>query len=293
MKSNNCIYLIQRLIVATSPDGPHTLLVPVDKKVRFETALAKLPANERVKWIRHTIRSGDSVGQLAVQYNTTKALIRQSNHVKNDKIVIGKTLMIPTAAGRQQLYALSYDQRLQNKQNRQINKSIKTNYVVKEGDSFWLIANKHQVSVEKLARWNNLSPKDTLRIGQRLSIWQAHDQQGKTRKVIYQVKSGDNLHQLLIDSKYPSDIKKGMKLENTFSLNEVNLIRSGHQQLKQKRPRCRPFLLITVSNHLNQNDLMSLKLLFSTFSNTLAERAVNFSIGDFFTLYFTVHTAFC
>lgn len=75
-------------------------------------------------------------------------------------------------------------------------------YVVKKGDCVGEIAQKHEVRVKDIARWNNLSDVSRIRIGQKLRIRVARGQfktnsRAKsptiTQNVYYVVKRGDNL----------------------------------------------------------------------------------------------------
>ncbi|MCH9049085.1 MAG: transglycosylase SLT domain-containing protein [Proteobacteria bacterium] len=45
---------------ATDPEGPHRLLIPVDKVTAFENKLATLSSDERIKWQQHKIKKGES-----------------------------------------------------------------------------------------------------------------------------------------------------------------------------------------------------------------------------------------
>ena len=51
-------------------------------------------------------------------------------------------------------------------------KAKKHIHTVKSGDSLWEIARKYRVTVNKLTRWNKISKRQTLRLGQKLTIWQ-------------------------------------------------------------------------------------------------------------------------
>ena len=46
---------------ATSPEGPHRLLMPVSKAKQFRTKLAEIPAQDRVTWVRYTVKAGDNL----------------------------------------------------------------------------------------------------------------------------------------------------------------------------------------------------------------------------------------
>ncbi len=186
---------------ATDPKGPHKLLVPTEKAEQFRTRLAALPAEQRVKWTRHTIQSGESLITIARQYRTTVDVVKTANGLSNSNIRAGKTLMIPTASQRSSEYVLSQAQRLNRKQEqiaRRTNR-VKNRYTVKNGDSFWSIAKKYDVGVRQLAAWNSMAPGDPLSIGKELIIWK--DQKIATnntdrqiiRKVGYKVRTGDSL----------------------------------------------------------------------------------------------------
>ncbi|MGB0664829.1 MAG: LysM peptidoglycan-binding domain-containing protein [Pontibacterium sp.] len=187
---------------ATSPDGPHRLLVPATKADTFSQNLATLPKGERVNWTRYTIKSGDSLIAIAKDFNTQVSVIKQANNLTDNNIRAGKTLMIPSALNPSGDYVLSEIQRLhakqraiQSKSNRQ---SVK--HTVASGDSFWSIARKHKVSVKQLASWNNMAPGDTLSIGKTLTIWKSaptsSNPRAQVRKVGYQVRSGDSLSRI-------------------------------------------------------------------------------------------------
>jgi nucleoid-associated protein YgaU len=44
-------------------------------------------------------------------------------------------------------------------------------YMVQEGDSLWSIAREHGATVNQIRAWNNMSSKDRLHVGQRLTIY--------------------------------------------------------------------------------------------------------------------------
>jgi len=189
---------------ATSPDGPHRLLLPVAKAENFKEQLAQLPKQQRVKWVRHRIKNGQTLGQIAQNYKTTVRTIKTANKIRGNNIRAGNYLIIPAASQALNSYALSEGQRLQSKQN--INRSgTKIHYTVNGGDTLWDIAMAHKVSVRTLASWNGMAPRDTLRPGQKLVIWSktknarssapAGNPMAKamTQKINYRVRNGDSL----------------------------------------------------------------------------------------------------
>jgi membrane-bound lytic murein transglycosylase D len=176
---------------ATAPDGPHTLVLPIDRADIFETALLDSQDEDRLKWQRYKIKSGDSLGIIAKRFHTTPSALRAVNDIKSNTIIAGKYLLIPISAKDPSKYLLSADQRLRQQQTS--GKGQKLHYTVQSGDSFWKIAKQYKVKVASLAKWNGMAPKDPLQLGQKLVIWQKADSNSVTRTVNYTVRSGDSL----------------------------------------------------------------------------------------------------
>lgn len=187
---------------ATDPQGPHYLLIPIEKSERFKQSIAQLPDEQRLKWRRHKIKRGETLSHIANQYRTSVALIKQSNRVTNHAIRAGKYLLIPTASIDNSLYTHSKSMRekaiVDSKR-----KGQRLQYRVKKGDSFWSIARQHKVSVRQLAKWNAMAPGDTIKPGQKLAIWQATGSvnsaspiapANKNQTISYTVKNGDSLY---------------------------------------------------------------------------------------------------
>lgn len=188
---------------ATAPQGPHRLLVPIEIAEDFQQALSLLPSSERLHWKRYTVKNGDSLLLLAKRYNTGVSTIKEVNNLNSNIIRSGQALMIPVASATDEHYALSAKNRnttIQKKRTGGKN-TQQVFYTVKDGDSFWLIAKRHKVNVSKLAHWNGLSPRDTLRPGQKLSIWTqnkttvniGNQRKPITRRLGYTVRNGDSL----------------------------------------------------------------------------------------------------
>ncbi len=178
---------------ATAPHGPHTLLVPADDALRFKEGLAALPVDQRVRWRRYQIQRGDSLIAIARDYHTTPAVLRSINHISSNRIIAGHTLLIPSPAASNNELAVA---------SSSTNRRQRVNYQVSSGDTLWSIAHQHQVTVSALAKWNHMSPKQTLKIGQTLAIWRdttaPASSQASARKMIrkvhYSVRRGDSLY---------------------------------------------------------------------------------------------------
>ena len=204
---------------ATSPEGPHLLVVPVDKADDFKQALAETDQSERVSWERYQIKSGDSIGLIAKRYHTTPQAIRSINKMKNNTIIAGKHLLIPVSS-RENTGAVTVSNGVKNKPHSN-RANYQLDYQVKSGDSLWKIANDHKVSVKQLISWNKMTAKDKLAVGQSLIIWTNKSGDDKTgspvmRTVSYKVGSGDSL--ALIANRFSvtvHDLVRWNKLEKT------------------------------------------------------------------------------
>lgn len=136
----------------------------------------------------YTVKKGDSLWLIANKYGTTVDELKSANGLKSNTLSIGQTLIIP-----------------EKKES-----TSEISYVVKKGDSLWLIANKYDTTVEKIKSTNNLK-SNTLSIGQVLVI------PSSSEFITYTVKKGDSLW--LIANKYNTTVDNIKKLNNLSSNN--------------------------------------------------------------------------
>jgi membrane-bound lytic murein transglycosylase D len=201
---------------ATDPDGPHHLLLPNNKIDMFTAGLDKLSKKDRLAWQRYQIKSGDSLNRIAKKFNTTAALIKEINNIKGTNIRRGKHLLIPVATQSLERYTLSQQQRLTKKQNTPRG-DTKTMHTVRSGDTLWDLSQHYKVNSRKLAKWNGIAPRDTIKPGQKLVIWKKATltqvpqtaskpvEQGIIRNISYKVRRGDSFAR--IASKFNVNIK--------------------------------------------------------------------------------------
>ncbi len=94
--------------------------------------------------ISYTVKSGDSLWEIANRYGITVDELKRANNLTSNTLQIGQVLQIPTSSNY-------------------------TTYTVKSGDSLWTIARAYNTTVAELRRLNHLS-SDVLQIGQQLQI---------------------------------------------------------------------------------------------------------------------------
>ena len=134
----------------------------------------------------YTVKKGDSLWLIANKNGVSVDDIKNANNLTSNTLQIGQILIIP-------------DKKTSTKE---------ITYVVKKGDSLWLIANKYDTTVEKIKSANNLI-NNTLQIGQILTI------PSSTEFFTYTVKKGDNLW--LIAKNYNTTVDNIKKLNNLTS----------------------------------------------------------------------------
>jgi membrane-bound lytic murein transglycosylase D len=191
---------------ATDPDGPHRLLLPLDKAAIFATQVAELSPEDMVHWVRHRVRHGETLGGIAHHYKTTVKVLGQLNKLRSNLIRPGQYLIIPISNN-----LATTDKAEGGEQD--ASQGIpttgdKTIHTVVEGDSLWTLAHQYGVSVRQLSSWNNLNPRKPLHSGQELIVGLGGTPNvsasiirtsatsmeiSKPRKITYTVHKGDSL----------------------------------------------------------------------------------------------------
>ncbi len=178
----------------TPPNGPHKILVPIEYAQPLTTALNNLSHRERLLWARHRVRKGDFLGKIARKYRVSIASLKKVNNIRGYLIRPGQVLRIPISTGA----ILTYSEDGISKPARKSTK--RGTYRVRRGDSLWKIARRNGLSVNQVARWNNMSKSSRIHPGQRLVL----RRKNKGRKTVanknsssgswtYRIKSGDSL----------------------------------------------------------------------------------------------------
>ncbi|VAW45572.1 Membrane-bound lytic murein transglycosylase D [hydrothermal vent metagenome] len=177
----------------TPPNGPHKILLPIDKAQNFQDALDSSHDLFEIQWQKHTIKRGESLGLIAQQYQISQKAIKKLNNMKSHRIRTGKTLLIPIPNN-----ALTSPRQLA-KTTATKSKSLKkkvafTTYKVRSGDSIWKIAKRHKTNVKTLARWNDLNTKKPLKKGQVLKLYATSKSSKQNRqKTTITLKKGQSL----------------------------------------------------------------------------------------------------
>jgi membrane-bound lytic murein transglycosylase D len=111
-------------------------------------------ADEATQKSVYSVQRGDSLSTIALRFKTSTASLRQSNNLSTDVLQIGQKLVVQHSAA------------IVNTDN-----TRRLSYRVRRGDSLYLIAEKFDLSIRDITRWNKISRHKYLQPGQRLTLF--------------------------------------------------------------------------------------------------------------------------
>lgn len=146
------------------------LMIPQDGGSARETAQATpAPVNTQTPFgstqVFHTVEAGENLRQLSQRYGVSIKNIQRWNGLgPEDPIKLGQKLNIWTdEIGSKPAKIAAADVKNGTPQ--------KVGYTVRNGDSLTAIANKFNIEVEDILRWNQVNPRALLQPGQRLTLF--------------------------------------------------------------------------------------------------------------------------
>ncbi len=137
--------------VTTTVYVPHSQAQNV---VEATNRLSKINA-KYANWKTYTIKSGDTLSQIAARNGTSVTELRRVNHI-SDAIYAGQDLLVPPQTKKRTTASRSN------------NKT--TTYKVKSGDTMWGIARKFNVNPQKLLAANGMNTSTPLRPGDVIKV---------------------------------------------------------------------------------------------------------------------------
>ncbi len=133
----------------TPKEAGFELNVPVGAAKSFGDDIQQVPADKWTSWRLHTATAGESLAEIARQYRVTLPALEAANHLEAHAAVpAGFLLNIPTAPPVVRM----------------------VRYRVQRGDTLAGIAERFDVTVEQLKRWNHIS-SGRVRRGEHLRIY--------------------------------------------------------------------------------------------------------------------------
>ncbi|HFR4266122.1 TPA: LysM peptidoglycan-binding domain-containing protein, partial [Enterococcus faecium] len=151
---NNLIHPGQQVIVKQ----PASTSKPVSK-----------PATKSSTPATYKVKAGDSVWGICEKYGLSVSKFVQWNKIKNNTIHPGQVMHLQ-------------EPKPASKPAPKTSPTTNTTYTVKAGDSVWLIANMHGISMNDLVKWNKIK-NNTIHPGQKLTVKQPVSSGKTTTKV--------------------------------------------------------------------------------------------------------------
>jgi membrane-bound lytic murein transglycosylase D len=144
----------------------YALRIPTGLRADFLEELARIPPAQRVGWVSHRVRKGETAATIAKHYGASlHAVLDMNGLTKRNALKPGGTLLIPTSSAAAPMRtAETRDTRPGERPK------IAARHKVKKGETLTQVAQAHGVSAEDLRRWNNLSRNAALRPGQNLKL---------------------------------------------------------------------------------------------------------------------------
>ncbi|MEG9438991.1 transglycosylase SLT domain-containing protein [Edaphobacter sp. HDX4] len=137
------------LRMTTPQDVPFDLHIPAGTLDAFQTRVKQIPVDKRSTWRFHVVKAGESLESIATLLHSRATEIAETNDIaKGDPPEQGDELVVPVTVA-----TVSHSQ----------------HYKVQRGDTLITVADRFNVSVEDLRRWNHLS-SNTVKVGHTLAV---------------------------------------------------------------------------------------------------------------------------
>ena len=164
----------------TPPHATTAVRVPDGRGGSTLAALERVPVEERVLYVQHRVRNGDTLYDLAKAYGVSVSAIQQTNEMgRRTMIRAGSELVIPTvAAGR-------YSDRgvPASTASSSTPRGEPMTYRVRRGDTLYHIAKRYGTSSQAIATASSISVNKTLHIGDRLTVVPGVRSSSEARKI--------------------------------------------------------------------------------------------------------------
>jgi membrane-bound lytic murein transglycosylase D len=164
-------------VVPRQPEG-YALKIPVGSRPSILLAYAAAPTAVFTAPKRHVVRRGETLARIAKRYRVSVTSLASANSIsRKAKLKRGRALIIPgrsvvqTAAVRKPKSSRKTETRIAaaTKRKTAAPKNTKS-YRVSRGDTLYRIALRHGTTVARILAVNSLSPRSTIRPGDRIKI---------------------------------------------------------------------------------------------------------------------------
>jgi membrane-bound lytic murein transglycosylase D len=199
----------------TPNDANFELKLPAGYGEKFQDAIGQVPQDKWTSWRLHKVETGETLSDIARHYRVTVPAIELANHLElHATVPAGFMLNIPAAPPIVRLM----------------------HYRVVRGDTLEGIAERFDVTVSELKRWNNIHGSSVPR-GSRLRIYAGGSPDDSPKSKTAQSEPGQSApqHLLASDSESPADHQHRVKQgETLYSI--AHAYKTTVDNLKQANP---------------------------------------------------------
>lgn len=148
----------------------HVLYLPAGKRDTFAEAYARMDKSKLVAWRQHRVVKGENLGGISGRYGISLAALKSVNKLKNNRLRIGQTLIIPVPAsgGTGEIEA-----EVLREADSRPKKQLEVTYRARRGDNLYDIARRFGLTVDRLRAMNGMNKRDKLLAGQVLRVGKA------------------------------------------------------------------------------------------------------------------------
>ncbi|MBI3982981.1 MAG: LysM peptidoglycan-binding domain-containing protein, partial [Gemmatimonadetes bacterium] len=161
----------------TPPNRASIVRVPRGKGATVARRYADLPPNERVTFLDHVVRWGETLSGIGKRYGVSVQLLQAANpRVNARSLRVGSRLTIPVGPGTRGALLRSGREPAVARAAPVASPAAArpagdaTFHVVRRGETVWLIAQRYGVRVSDIKVWNELEDSTLIRVGQRLRV---------------------------------------------------------------------------------------------------------------------------
>lgn len=163
----------------TPPDREKWVLnLPKGSRQQFLVNYKIVPDNQKISYVHHRIRSGETLSSISRRYHVSISEIKRFNKINGTLIRAGHSLVIPVPQSKsyyrsytQSSYAPASSSSYSRKVASNVRGREKKEYIVKKGDTLWDVAQRYNVTVNQIRKWNGLGYTRIIRPSQKLNIW--------------------------------------------------------------------------------------------------------------------------
>ena len=142
-------------------DNNYTIKIPAESLDIFTEQMALVPKPERVNFLRHKVRRGESLWEISRRYGTSIKPILYLNNLRSARFIReGSTLVIPIRSNKKRSAAAV----------KVASMPSSGTYTVRSGDTLWDISRRFGVNIKEIIRLNKLPRSGMIRPGQRLDL---------------------------------------------------------------------------------------------------------------------------